>query len=138
LTLSPLSPNVKNWCMLMNTMLTPIRKFMVSLCPNSAQLRMAVKMVAMVLLYFLRMVSANCRAGGQEQQRRHSREGAQQPGRSAAERAATHSCRVLACHSCPWPGTTALPQLLQLGSIALTGWLHAISGTEHHNCLLTL
>lgn len=61
LTLSPLSPKVKNWCMLMNTMLTPIRKFMVSLCPNSAQLRMAVKIVAMVLLYFFRMVSANCR-----------------------------------------------------------------------------
>lgn len=46
--------------MLMNTMLTPIRKFIVSLWPNRAQLMMAVNIVAMVLLYFLRMVSANC------------------------------------------------------------------------------
>lgn len=55
-----LSPKVKNWCMLINTMLTPIKKFIVSLWPNRAQLVMAVKIVAMVLLYFLRIVSANC------------------------------------------------------------------------------
>jgi hypothetical protein len=39
---------------------------MVSLCPNIAQLIKAVKMVAIVLLYFLRMVSANCRQQQQQ------------------------------------------------------------------------
>jgi len=38
---------------------TPIAKLTVSGWPNSARLSTAVKMVAMVLEYFFRMVSAN-------------------------------------------------------------------------------
>eukprot|EP00200_Dunaliella_tertiolecta_P000212 CAMPEP_0202364864 /NCGR_PEP_ID=MMETSP1126-20121109/16103_1 /ASSEMBLY_ACC=CAM_ASM_000457 /TAXON_ID=3047 /ORGANISM="Dunaliella tertiolecta, Strain CCMP1320" /LENGTH=104 /DNA_ID=CAMNT_0048959595 /DNA_START=340 /DNA_END=654 /DNA_ORIENTATION=+ len=53
-----LSPNVKNWCMEMSTMETPRMKFTVRLCPNSTQLMRAVNMVAIVELYFFRMVSA--------------------------------------------------------------------------------
>jgi hypothetical protein len=53
------SPNVKNWCIDTKTMLTPRAKFTVSGCEKAAQLRTAVKMVAMVEEYFFRMVSAN-------------------------------------------------------------------------------
>lgn len=54
-----LSTQPLTWCMEMNTMDTPIMKLMVSSCENRAHDMMAVKMVAMVEEYFLRMVSAN-------------------------------------------------------------------------------
>ena len=43
----------------MSTMDTPIRKFIDSSCPNMTYDITAVNMVAMVLEYFLRIVSAN-------------------------------------------------------------------------------
>lgn len=52
------SPCAKNWCMEMKTMVTPMRKLSVSVCPNSAADMMPVKMVATVEEYFLRIVSA--------------------------------------------------------------------------------
>merc|ERR1719199_2208039 len=58
--LAPLDPpRLKNRCMEMKTMLTPMTKLRVSLCPNRAALIRPVRMVAMVDEYFLRMVSAN-------------------------------------------------------------------------------
>ena len=43
----------------MKTMDTPMQKLRVSGCPKSAADMTPVKMVAMVLLYFFKMVSAN-------------------------------------------------------------------------------
>ncbi len=43
----------------MKTMDTPRQKLRVRACPNRAALMIPVKMVAMVLLYFFRIVSAN-------------------------------------------------------------------------------
>lgn len=47
----------------MKTMDTPSAKLTLSEWWNSIQDRMAVKMVPRTLLYFFRMVSANCNAG---------------------------------------------------------------------------
>lgn len=52
------APCEKNWCMEMNTTVTPIKKLSVRECPNRAADMMPVTMVAIVDEYFLRMVSA--------------------------------------------------------------------------------
>merc|ERR1712216_1104543 len=52
-------PVVKNWCMDTNTIDTPMAKCMESECPNNAADINAVNIVATVLLYFFKMVSAN-------------------------------------------------------------------------------
>lgn len=46
------------WCIEMNTIEMPIRKFIVNLCPNSTADAMPVKIVATVDEYFFKIVSA--------------------------------------------------------------------------------
>ena len=55
----PPGAEVKNRCMEMSTMVTPMQKLMLSACPKSTADMSPVKMVATVLLYFFKMVSAN-------------------------------------------------------------------------------